>query len=85
MALGMALAGVNPLFYALLATRVPEGQRSPIMNLVYLPLYLGGISGPAIGAALTSVGAGIHSLFLAGGAIMAIAALIAVEVARTPR
>ncbi len=84
MALGMVLAGVNPLFYALLATRVPAGQRSAIMNLVYLPLYLGGISGPAMGAALMSGGAGIRSLFFTAGALMAIGALIAVKLARTP-
>ncbi|HKV43680.1 MAG TPA: hypothetical protein VJT32_03230 [bacterium] len=47
--LGIALAGVNPPFTTLVARLAPEGQRSAILNLVYVPLYLGGIAGPAGG------------------------------------
>lgn len=44
------------MIFALLSTHVPESHRSTALNLVYLPLYLGGIIGPAVSSALSSFG-----------------------------
>ena len=81
---GALIAGVRSLFYTLLATRSPEPLRSAILNLAFVPLYLGGTAGPVLGAALTSVGISTSGLFLGAAAIMAAGALIAVEIARAP-
>ena len=81
---GALIAGVRPIFYTLLATRSPEPLRSAILNLAFVPLYLGGTAGPVLGAALTSVGIRTQGLFLVAAGIMATSALMAVEVARAP-
>jgi DHA1 family multidrug resistance protein-like MFS transporter len=72
-------AVVGSMVSSLLATEVPVERRSATLNLVYLPLYLGGIAGPVIGAQV--VGAGLAAVFyvaaaaLAGG--VAVAAIFA--------
>jgi MFS transporter, DHA1 family, multidrug resistance protein len=64
---GYSMGGA--MVFALFSTRIPETHRSTAMNLVYLPLYVGGIIGPGIASALTRVGlfgpfAGAGILFL---------------------
>jgi MFS family permease len=57
--LGAAVATVGAMVFSLLATEVAPARRSAALNLVYLPLYLAGIIGPAMGAAVASTtGAG---------------------------
>ncbi|MCL6442354.1 MAG: MFS transporter [Alicyclobacillus sp.] len=59
------------MVFALFSTRIPETHRSTALNLVYLPLYVGGIVGPAIAswlASLAQIGPfiGASALFCAG-------------------
>ncbi|QQE78075.1 MFS transporter [Alicyclobacillus sp. SO9] len=51
---GYSIGGA--MIFALFSTRIPESHRSTALNLVYLPLYLGGIIGPTLASALTHVG-----------------------------
>ncbi len=51
-----ALSAVAAMSVALLATTTPEERRSPTLNLALLPLYIGGMIGPALGAALATWG-----------------------------
>lgn len=60
--LGAAQSGVVAMCMALLATTTPEERRSPTLNLALLPLYIGGIAGPALGAALATLG--LRAVFL---------------------
>jgi len=64
----------------ILATEMPPERRSATLNLIYLPLYLGGIAGPALGAAV--VGSGLRSVFYVAAAILACGALAAVAFTR---
>ncbi|HRJ44630.1 MAG TPA: MFS transporter, partial [Caldilineaceae bacterium] len=73
-ALGAAfVAGVNAMVLGLLSMDVPPQQRSATLNLVYLPLYLAGIVGPAIGALVVSAGLAtvfvLSAVIVAGGAL----------------
>ena len=73
-ALGAAfIAGVNAMVFGLLSVDVPPQQRSATLNLVYLPLYLAGIVGPAIGALVVSTGLAtvfvLSALILVAGAL----------------
>ncbi len=56
------------LFFALLATVVPEAQRSATLNLAMLPIYLAGIAGPSLGSAL--VQGGLDWVVVAGAAFV---------------
>jgi DHA1 family multidrug resistance protein-like MFS transporter len=56
---GYSIGGA--MVFALFSTRIPESHRSTALNLVYLPLYLGGIVGPAVGSRLTRIG--LYGLF----------------------
>ena len=67
-------AAVSAMIFGLLAVEVPPDRRSATLNLVYLPLYLAGIVGPAIGAVV--VDAGLPILFLVGGLLLGAAALL---------
>ncbi len=58
------------MIFALLSTRVPATHRSTALNLVYLPLYLGGIIGPAIASSLSSYG--LIGPFLGSSAVFAL-------------
>ena len=69
---GAALSAVVAMCVALLATTTPPERRSPTLNLALLPLYLGGIAGPVLGAALAVVG--LRAVFL-GAAVPLVAAL----------
>ena len=53
---------------SLLATEVPAERRSATLNLVYLPLYIAGIIGPAVGSGLATA-AGPGGPFIAGGVV----------------
>ncbi len=63
------------MFFALLATEVPAERRSATLNLVYLPLYLTGVVGPALGALV--VAAGLPVVFLLGGAALGLVGIAA--------
>lgn len=59
------------MIFALFSTRIPESHRTTAMNLVYLPLYVGGIIGPSVASGLTHVGLfgpflGAATMFLVG-------------------
>ena len=72
--LGVSTATVTSMIFGLLALDVPADRRSATLNLVYLPLYAAGIVGPAIGAALASIG-GVAGPFIAGGTVFLIGAV----------
>ena len=65
-ALGVAAAS---MVTALLARETPPERRSATLNLVLLPLYVGGIVGPAIGAGVVQVG--LPWVFVVAAALMA--------------
>ncbi len=44
------------MLFALLAVEIPADRRTTTLNLVFLPLYLAGIAGPALGALVVSFG-----------------------------
>lgn len=63
------------MIFALFSVRIPESHRSTALNLVYLPLYIGGIIGPAVSSGLTHIAfagpfVGSGCMFLAGIVIM---------------
>jgi len=67
-------ATISPMIFALLATEVPAERRSQTLNLVYLPLYLGGIVGPIVAALVVSFGIGAP--FVVGGVVFVIGGLL---------
>ncbi|MEW6225564.1 MAG: MFS transporter, partial [Chloroflexota bacterium] len=71
--LGAAVAIVGAMVFSLLATEVPAERRSATLNLVYLPLYVAGIVGPAMGGAVAAV-AGAGGPFIAGGLVFLLGA-----------
>ncbi len=73
-------AVVGAMVSGLLATELPAERRSATLNLIYLPLYLGGIAGPAIGAGV--VGSGISAVFIVGAAFVGLATVLAAGFAR---
>jgi MFS family permease len=66
--LGAAVATTGAMVMAMLATEVPPERRSATLNLVYLPLYIAGIVGPALGSGLATV-AGPEGPFFAGALV----------------
>jgi MFS family permease len=66
--LGAATATTSAMVFSLLATEVPPERRSATLNLVYLPLYVAGIIGPAVAGALATV-SGPAGPFVAGGLV----------------
>ena len=64
----------------LLATETPPERRSATLNLIYLPLYIGGIAGPALGAVVVT--AGLAAVFFVAAAVLAVATALAVVFAR---
>jgi predicted MFS family arabinose efflux permease len=82
-AYGLAMAFqaiVGAMVSGLVATETPPDRRSATLNLIYLPLYIGGIAGPAIGA--VAVTAGIATVFFVAAAFVAAATVLAVAFAR---
>jgi MFS family permease len=79
MALGFAASTTGAMVFSLLATEVPPERRSTTLNLVYLPLYVAGIVGPAIGGVMAAAG-GPRVPFVAGGVVfLAGAAVVALQ------
>jgi MFS family permease len=81
--LGAAVATTGAMVFSLLATEVPADRRSATLNLVYLPLYIAGVIGPATGSAVAAVGG--TSLPFVLGAIVFFAGAAAVAVRRGAR
>ena len=73
MVLGTAAAATGAMVFSLLATEVPPERRSTTLNRVYLPLYIAGIIGPAIGGTLAAAG-GPKVPFIAGGIVFLLGA-----------
>jgi DHA1 family multidrug resistance protein-like MFS transporter len=73
---------VGAMVSGILATEVPVERRSATLNLIYLPLYIGGIAGPAIGASVVS--AGLRTVFYVAAAALAGGLLVAIAFARRP-
>lgn len=67
-------AGAAAMIFGLLAIEVPSDRRSATLNLVYLPLYIVGIIGPALGAVV--VAAGLSAVFLVAGILAVAGALL---------
>ncbi len=61
-------ASVSAMVFGLLAVEVPPERRSATLNLVYLPLYLAGIVGPALGALVVT--AGLQAVFYAAALVV---------------
>ena len=74
---------VGAMVSGLLATEVPVERRSATLNLIYLPLYIGGIAGPAIGASVVT--AGLRAVFFVAAAVLAGATIVAAVFARRTR
>jgi DHA1 family multidrug resistance protein-like MFS transporter len=75
---------VGPMIFALLATEVPSERRSATLNLVYLPLYIAGIVGPAIGAGVSTT-LGVGAPFAVGAVALVLGALGLLGTMRTLR
>jgi predicted MFS family arabinose efflux permease len=75
-------AVVGAMVSGLLATETPADRRSATLNLIYLPLYIGGIAGPALGAGVVT--AGLRAVFFASALILAGGAVLAIGFARRP-
>jgi MFS family permease len=73
-------AVVGAMVSGLLATETPAERRSATLNLIYLPLYIGGIAGPALGAGVVT--AGLRTVFFVAAAVLAGATILAVLFAR---
>jgi DHA1 family multidrug resistance protein-like MFS transporter len=76
-------ATVAPMVFALLGTEVPPERRSQTLNLVYLPLYLGGIVGPTIGAIVVSFG--IAAPFVVGAVVFIVGGVLVAAQAQAGR
>jgi hypothetical protein len=61
------------MVFALLATEVSVERRSQTLNLVYLPLYMGGIIGPILAGAV--VGLAVAVPFILGALVYLVGAL----------
>ena len=68
-------AAVSAMVFGILATSIPPERRSATLNLVYLPLYAGGIIGPATGAAVVTAG-GLAAPFVTGGIVFVAGAIV---------
>jgi MFS family permease len=75
-----AQATVSAMVFGLVATEVPAERRSTTLNLVYLPLYVAGIVGPAISAGVVGA-AGLAAPFLLG-AVVSIGGGVTVAIAQ---
>ena len=70
--IAVAVAGaqstVSAMVFGLLATEVAPERRSTTLNLVYLPLYIAGIVGPAVSAGVVGLG-GLGAPFVVAAAV----------------
>ncbi|MDO8689634.1 MAG: MFS transporter [Dehalococcoidia bacterium] len=69
-------ASITAMIFGMLASEVPSERSSATLNLVYLPLYIAGIVGPAIGAVV--VAAGVPAPFELSGLLLALGAVFTV-------
>ncbi len=77
------LTAVGAMISGILAVEVPAERRSATLNLVFLPLYLGGIAGPALGSAV--VGSGLRVVFYLAAVVLAGGLVVAIVFARRTR
>jgi len=82
--LGAAVATVGAMVFSLLATEVPPERRSATLNLVYLPLYIAGIIGPALGGGIAAA-VGAAGPFIAGGIVFLVGAAAVAATGRRPK
>jgi MFS family permease len=61
-------AAVQAMMFGLIATEAPPERRSATLNLVLLPLYVAGIIGPSLGAAVSAL-SGVRGIFPAAGIV----------------
>jgi len=61
-------AAVQAMMFSLIATEAPPERRSATLNLVLLPLYVAGIVGPSLGAAVVAV-TGVAGVFPAAALV----------------
>src|ERR1035437_9030366 len=71
---------VGAMVAGLLATETPPERRSATLNLIYLPLYIGGIARPAPGAGVVTLG--LRAVFFAAAGVVACATVLAVVFVR---
>jgi len=71
---------VGAMVSGLVATETPADRRSATLNLIYLPLYIGGIAGPALGAGVVT--AGLRMVFYVAALILAAGVVLAIGFAR---
>lgn len=71
-ALGAANASVVAMCYALLATELPSDRRSAVLNLAFVPFYIGSILGPNIAGPLFRSGADVVFALAAGTVALAL-------------
>jgi MFS family permease len=73
-------AGVSSMVSGLLAVEVPAERRSATLNLIYLPLYFGGIAGPAIASVVYS--SGLDAVFDVAAGVLVGATLLSLIFSR---
>lgn len=67
----------SAMIFTLLSTQIPENHRTTALNLVYLPLYFGGIMGPVLSTLLSKLG--MATQFLGSGFLFAVAGLLIIS------
>jgi MFS family permease len=73
-ALGLAVGGLMPPLYAIVARRTPPERLGGIMGLTSSAIMIGNLVGPIAGG-LFAAAVGIRPVFVAAGAVLAVAAL----------
>jgi MFS family permease len=81
---GAAVAAVQAMVFGLLAVEVPPERRSATLNLVLLPLYVAGIIGPGLAAAVAGT-VGVPPIYPIAGLVMAVSALVVLAFGRRRR
>ena len=74
-AFGATNAGVQAMVFALMAVETPPERRSATLNLVLLPLYVAGIIGPGLAAAVAGT-VGVPPIYPIAGGVMVASALV---------
>jgi MFS family permease len=73
-------ASVSSMVSGMLAVEVPSERRSATLNLIYLPLYFGGIAGPAIASIVYS--SGLDAVFSVAAGVLVGATVLSLVFAR---
>jgi MFS transporter, DHA1 family, multidrug resistance protein len=58
--------GTVAMIFALLTTQLTGQTRTTALNLIYVPLYIGGIIGPVLGSTISAYGFPVQALVAAG-------------------